>query len=71
MASTATATTDFITLVAEEIAAGIDRATEFWLARVEQELTDPSLSCADRIRVVEAVLHEYKEATGKQHFTSA
>ena len=68
MASAATTTTDFVSLVAEEIVAGIDYATEYWLARVEQELTAASVSCVDRIR---AVLREYKDVTGKAHFRSA
>ena len=35
MASVATSRADFVNLVAEEIVAGIDYATEYWLARVE------------------------------------
>ena len=49
VASTAATTTDFVNLVAEEIVAGIDYATECWLARVEQELSGPRVSCADRL----------------------
>ena len=71
MASTAATTTDFVNLVAEEIVAGIDYATEYWLARVEQELSRPRVSCADRIQAVERGLGEYSEVTGKRHFRSA
>ncbi|PYV68265.1 MAG: hypothetical protein DMG96_36770 [Acidobacteria bacterium] len=71
MASTATTTTDFVSLVAEEIVAGIDDATEYWLARVEQELTAANLSCVDRIEAVQRVLREYKEVTEKAHLRSA
>jgi len=71
MASTATTTTDFVSLVAEEIVAGIDYATEYWLARVEQELTAANLSCVDRIEAVQRVLREYKEVTEKAHLRSA
>jgi hypothetical protein len=71
VASTAATTTDFVNLVAEEIVAGIDYATEYWLARVEQELTAANVSCVDRIRAVEQVLREYKDVTGKAHFPSA
>jgi hypothetical protein len=65
------AKSDFVNLVAEEIVAGIDYATEYWLARVEQELTGRGASCVDRIRAAERVLQEYREVTGKRHFRSA
>ena len=71
MASTATTTTDFVSLIAEEIVAGIDYATEYWLARVEQEQTAANVGCVDRIRAVQHVLREYKEVTEKAHLRSA
>jgi hypothetical protein len=71
MASVATSRADFVSLVAEEIVAGIDYATEYWLARVEQELTAANVSCVDRIQAVQHVLREYKEVTGKVHLRSA
>jgi hypothetical protein len=40
MASVATSKADFVSLIAEEIVTGIEHATEYWLARIEQELTD-------------------------------
>ena len=71
MASVPTTRGDFVSLVAEEIVAGIDYATEYWLARVEQELTAANVSCVDRIRAVQRVLREYKDVTGKVHLRSA
>ena len=71
MASVPTTRADFVSLVAEEIVAGIDYATEYWLARVEQELSAANVSCVDRIRAVEQVLREYKDVTGKAHFRPA
>jgi hypothetical protein len=71
VARAATTTTDFVSLVAEEIVAGIDYATEYWLSRVEQELSVAGVSCVDRITAVQRVLQEYKEVTGKAHFRSA
>ena len=65
------AKSDFVNLVAEEIVAGIDYATEYWLARVEQELTAANVSCMDRIQAVQRVLSEYRDVTGKAHFRSA
>ncbi len=43
MASTATHA-DFVTLVAQEIAFGIDHALDHWLGRIEMELVDAKLS---------------------------
>ena len=71
MATTARASTDFVSLVAEEIVAGIDRATEYWLARIEQELTACGLTRAEKLLAVERVLKEYKETTGKLHLRYA
>ncbi len=71
MASVATSRADFVSLVAQEIVAGIDYATEYWLARVEQELSAANTSCVDRIQAVQRVLQEYKEVTGKVHLRSA
>ena len=71
MPSVPTTRADFVSLIAEEIVAGIDYATEYWLARVEQELTAANLSCVDRIEAVQRVLREYKEVTEKAHLRSA
>ena len=71
MASVATSRADFVSLVAEEIIAGIDHATEYWLARIEQELTAPGLNMLERIRAIEQIVAEYKDTTGKLHFRYA
>jgi len=71
MAATTTTRTDFVSLVAEEIIAGIDHATEYWLARIEQEFTACGLTQAEKLLRVERVLNEYKETTGKLHLRYA
>jgi hypothetical protein len=60
MASKAT-TSDFVSLVAQEIACGIDRALHFWLGRIELEVSDGKLSNAERLKAIRAILQEYKE----------
>lgn len=64
MASSSTRT-DFVSLVAEEISSGIDRALQYWLGRIELELADRSLSTAERIDGIEEILTEYKIRSGK------
>jgi hypothetical protein len=45
MASTAISG-DFVSIVAEEMASGIDRALRYWLGRIELEVVDRSLTTA-------------------------
>jgi hypothetical protein len=70
MASTATRA-DFVSLVAEEISFGINHALDYWLGRIEMEVVDAKLSNAERLRAIEFILLEYKEATGKTQLTCA
>ena len=64
MASTATPA-DFVSLVAEEISCGINHALDYWLGRIEMELVDGKLTTSERLRAIEAIIREYKEANGK------
>lgn len=70
MASTATRA-DFVSLVAEEISFGINHALDYWLGRIEIELVDAKLTTIERIRAIELILREYKEATGKAQLSCA
>lgn len=63
--------TDFVSVVAEEISAGIDRALQYWLGRIELEVVDGSLSTAERIDAIEEILTEYKIRSGKAEFGCA
>jgi len=64
MASTAMST-DFVSIVAEEMASGIDRALRYWLGRIELEVVDRSLTTAERISAVEQIIEEYKALTDR------
>lgn len=70
MASTATRA-DFVSLVAEEISFGINHALDYWLGRIEMEVVDAKLSNAERLRAIEFILLEYKEATGRTQLNCA
>ena len=63
--------TDFVSMVAEEISSGIDRALQYWLGRIELEVVDRSLSTAERIDAIEEILTEYKIRSGKAEFGCA
>jgi len=56
---------DFVNLVSSEIVTGIDRAVEYWLARIERELEHAGMTSIERVHAVENVLREYKNLTGK------
>jgi len=70
MASTASRA-DFVTLVAEEIVSGIDHAVEYWMGRLEQELTGAELTTVERLHAIERLVREYKEVTGKTQLRCA
>jgi hypothetical protein len=70
MASTATHA-DFVSLVAQEIAFGIDHALDHWLGRIEMELVDAKLTNIERLRAIELILREYKEVSGKTQLSCA
>ena len=56
---------DFVSVVAGEIASGVDAAVEFWMAQVEHALDDDRLTTLGRMNAVRAVLAQYKQLTGK------
>ena len=51
---------DFVSIVANEISSGIDRALAYWLGRIEVELVDRSITTAQREAAIDAILQEYK-----------
>jgi len=64
MASVA-ADVDVVKLLAAEMASGVERAVECWLAQVEHALTDTQLTTLGRLNAVREILHRYKSLTGK------
>ena len=62
--ATAATRPDFITVVAEEMSAGIDRALRYWLGRIELEAIDRSLPAAARLSAIHKIVDEYKALAG-------
>jgi hypothetical protein len=69
--ATTSTQSDLVTLIAHEVVSGIEEAVDYWLGRIEQELTGRGLSAEQQLRAVERVIREYKEATGKLPFRCA
>jgi hypothetical protein len=61
---------EFVNLIAREISSGIDRALGFWLGRIELELIDGSFTMAQRLAAIEAIVHEYKQSSGREELAS-
>ena len=57
--------TDFVNVVATEMAHGVESAVECWLAQIERALTDRDLTTLGRLNAVQEVLQDYKRLTGK------
>ena len=56
---------DFVEAVASEMALGIDKAVECWLAPIDRALSDRHLTALDRLSGIEEVVRKYKQLTGK------
>jgi hypothetical protein len=68
--SSATANADFVSLLAAEMASGVECAVECWLAQVEHALTDTQLTTLGRLHAVREILVRYKALTGKTKLQS-
>ncbi len=69
MATTILAT-DFVNVVATEMARGVEIAVECWLGQIEKALTDRHLTTLGRLNAIQEVLQDYKRLTGKQQLKS-
>jgi hypothetical protein len=56
---------DFLEVVVSEMAVGVERAVECWMAQIEQALTDIHLTSLGRLNAVREILDQYKNLTGK------
>ena len=63
--STTFATTDLVNLFAAEMASGVERAVDCWLAQIESVLRDAHLTTLGRLNAISAILDRYKTLTGK------
>jgi len=65
--ATISANTDLVSVLAAEMAAGVERAVECWLAQVDHALTDTRLTTLGRLNAVRDILASYKTLTGKTY----
>ena len=63
--SSTTIPADIVNLIASEMASGVERAVECWMAQVEQALTDARLTSLGRLNAVNEIVRDYKRLTGK------
>ena len=56
--------TDFVSMIAEEVSSGIDRALNYWLGRIEVEVVDRSLTTSQRLDAIQQIVNEYKQMSG-------
>lgn len=67
MTRTEIAAERFVATVATEMAAGIDRAVERWIAEVDAVLQDSRLTSLGRLNALRDIVQTYKHLTGKEH----
>jgi len=65
----ATVPLEFVSVVAGEIANGVDAAVESWMAQIDGALQDGRLTTLGRMHAVEDILARYKQLTGKRQLS--
>jgi hypothetical protein len=65
--ATTASPTDFINIVAAEMSSRVERAVEYWLAQIDQIVTNDKIALARQLIAVQEVLQDYKRLTGKGH----
>ena len=71
MLARSTPTSEFVQLVASELACGVDRAVESWLSEIDSALQDQRLTTLGRLYAVQAVIARYKAVAGKDRLTAS
>lgn len=59
----------FVSVVAGEIANGVDVAVESWMAQIDGALQDNRLTTLGRMHAVQQILARYKSLTGKRELS--
>jgi hypothetical protein len=65
MSITSSTIQNFVNVIANEMACGVDSAVERWMVEIESALTDPDLTTLGRMNAAKDVLGRYKRLTGK------
>jgi hypothetical protein len=61
---------DFVRMIAEEMALGVETAVECWMSQIECALNDVQLTTMGRLNAVKDVVDRYKQLTGKGELSS-
>jgi hypothetical protein len=61
---------DVITVIAQELSCAVDRSVEYWMAQLDEVLTDTRLTTLGRLNSVSAIVARYKHFTGKSQLRS-
>ena len=64
-----TPTSEFVEVVASELACGVERAVECWLGEIERAMQDQHLTTLGRLHAVQEVIARYKQIAGKDQLT--
>jgi hypothetical protein len=61
---------DLITVIAQEMSCAVDRSVEYWMAQLDEVLTDTRLTTLGRLNAVSEIIARYKHSTGKSQLRS-
>ena len=56
---------NIVDVIASEMACGVQRAVDCWMAQIEQALTDVHLTSLGRLNAVTDIVRRYKSLTGR------
>ncbi|HEY1799304.1 MAG TPA: hypothetical protein VGG46_00100 [Terriglobales bacterium] len=56
--------------IVNEMASGVDKAVECWMAQIEQIFEDTRLTTLGRMNAIHEVVQHYKQLTGKERLES-
>lgn len=56
---------DLVSVIASEMASGVEIAVERWMAQIEGSLEDTRLTTLGRLNAVRDIVDKYKQNTGK------
>ena len=68
--ATSAVSRDLITVIAQEMSCAVDRSVEYWMAQLDEALTDTRLTTLGRLNAVSAIIARYKHFTGKSQLRS-
>lgn len=56
---------EIVSVIANEMACGIERAVDCWMSQIDQVLNDIHLTSLGRLNAVREIVSNYKNLTGK------